>query len=308
MSRYSERGEVFVGKLVRDIVITVFTVSFIWGGFFTVPEGHVGIVKRFSEAKEQVGPGLNWKLPYMDSVEEMEVRTRKNFENNIPVATAEQMSSSAAISVNWTVVTPEAINVFRNYGGLEQFENRILDPRIRSGAKDAIAKYTAEEIIRNRNVVIGKIQSNITESMTGLPIVIDSIQLEDIAFPNTYTEAIEAKQVALQESIKEKHKLEKQRLVAQQQVNTAEAEKEAAMQRADGVAYQRVTEAKAEAEAITMVGEAEASKVKAITEALNANPEYVELVKAQQWDGQMPRWMTGDSANMLMSVGTKEIK
>ena len=47
---------------------------------YTVEEGHVGIVKRFSKAIAQVDPGLHVKVPFVDTIEAMEVRQRKNTE------------------------------------------------------------------------------------------------------------------------------------------------------------------------------------------------------------------------------------
>ena len=289
-------------KIAQDVILGIFLFSVVWSGFYTVEEGHIGVVKRFSEAKEQVTPGLHWKISFVDSVEGMEVRTRKNVESNIPVATSEQMPSTAVISVNWTVNKSEAIDIFRQYGGLDQFENRILDPKIKSGAKDAIAKYTAEEIIRNRNVVINNIQASIMESMDGYPVTINSIQLEDIRFPATYTGAIEAKQVALQESIKEEHKLERQRLEAQRQVNTANAEKESRMAKADGVAYQLKVEAAGEADAIRLVGKAEADKIEAMAKALATNPDVIQLEQVKRWQGNVPRVTMGENQSILWGM------
>ena len=63
---------------------------------YTVNEGHIGIVKRFSEAKEQVNPGLHFKVPFIDSVEEIEVRTRKN-EERMASSTKEQMPVTISV-------------------------------------------------------------------------------------------------------------------------------------------------------------------------------------------------------------------
>jgi len=263
-------------------------------------------VKRFSEAKYQVEPGLHFKAPIVDSLESMEVRTRKNVEEHIPVATAEQMPSHATVSVNWTVNRAEAIDIFKQYGGLDQFESRILDPKIKSGSKEAISKHTAEEIIRNRNVVITKIQDAIITAMEPYPIVINSVQLENITFPMTYTNAIEAKQVALQEAVKEEHKLERQRLEAQRQVNTAEAEKQSRMKAADGVAYQTETEAKAEAEAIRLIGIANAGKIQAMATALATNPQVIEYEQVKRWQGNVPTTVMGNGQSIMWQMkGTK---
>ena len=295
-----------VGAIVRDTVLGLAVAATLLSSIYTVEEGHVAVVKRFSEAKYQVEPGLHFKAPIVDSLETMEVRTRKNVEENIPVATAEQMPSHATVSVNWTVNRAEAIDIFKQYGGLDQFESRILDPKIKSGSKEAISKHTAEEIIRNRNVVITKIQDAIITAMEPYPIVINSVQLENITFPITYTEAIEAKQVALQEAVKEEHKLERQRLEAQRQVNTAEAEKQSRMKAADGVAYQTETEAKAEAEAIRLIGIANAGKIQAMATALATNPQVIEYEQVKRWQGNVPTTVMGNGQSIMWQMkGTK---
>lgn len=295
-----------VGAIVRDTVLGLAVAATLLSSIYTVEEGHVAVVKRFSEAKYQVEPGLHFKAPIVDSLETMEVRTRKNVEENIPVATAEQMPSHATVSVNWTVNRAEAIDIFKQYGGLDQFESRILDPKIKSGSKEAISKHTAEEIIRNRNVVITKIQDAIITAMEPYPIVINSVQLENITFPMTYTNAIEAKQVALQEAVKEEHKLERQRLEAQRQVNTAEAEKQSRMKAADGVAYQTETEAKAEAEAIRLIGIANAGKIQAMATALATNPQVIEYEQVKRWQGNVPTTVMGDGQSIMWQMkGTK---
>ena len=295
-----------VGAIVRDTVLGLAVAATLLSSIYTVEEGHVAVVKRFSEAKYQVEPGLHFKAPIVDSLESMEVRTRKNVEENIPVATAEQMPSHATVSVNWTVNRAEAIDIFKQYGGLDQFESRILDPKIKSGSKEAISKHTAEEIIRNRNVVITKIQDAIITAMEPYPIVINSVQLENITFPMTYTNAIEAKQVALQEAVKEEHKLERQRLEAQRQVNTAEAEKQSRMKAADGVAYQTETEAKAEAEAIRLIGIANAGKIQAMATALATNPQVIEYEQVKRWQGNVPTTVMGNGQSIMWQMkGTK---
>ena len=295
-----------VGAIVRDTVLGLAVAATLLSSIYTVEEGHVAVVKRFSEAKYQVEPGLHFKAPIVDSLETMEVRTRKNVEEHIPVATAEQMPSHATVSVNWTVNRAEAIDIFKQYGGLDQFESRILDPKIKSGSKEAISKHTAEEIIRNRNVVITKIQDAIITAMEPYPIVINSVQLENITFPMTYTNAIEAKQVALQEAVKEEHKLERQRLEAQRQVNTAEAEKQSRMKAADGVAYQTETEAKAEAEAIRLIGIANAGKIQAMATALATNPQVIEYEQVKRWQGNVPTTVMGNGQSIMWQMkGTK---
>lgn len=149
-------------------------VAVLFSSVYTVNEGHIGIVKRFSEAKEQVNPGLHSKVPFIDGVEEIEVRTRKN-EEKMASSTKEQMPVTVVVSVNWTVDKSAALELFRQYGGLTQFESRILDPRFRSATKDVIPRYDAERLIQDRASAIQAIEAAFIEEMSEFPVTVDNI-------------------------------------------------------------------------------------------------------------------------------------
>lgn len=268
-------------------------VAIVMMSWYTVAEGHVGIVKRWSEAKFQVGPGLHFKLPIADTVEHIEVRQRKNVEK-LAAATSNQLPATATVSINWTANKTSAMDLFVSYGGLDQFEERILDPKLRSASKAAISKYTASEIIREREKVVSTIMDNMVAALEGFPITVNSPQLEDITLPPAYMESVQAKERAREDAIREKHNLERQRLESLRAVNTAEANAKAVRLAADAQAYQLITTSRAEAEASGVVNR-----------ALAQSPHYIELVKAKAWDGKLPVTMLGSGANTLLSLPLK---
>ena len=102
------------------------------------------------------------------------------------------------------------------------------------------------------------------------------------------------------------HRLERQKLEAQQQVNTAFAQRDAAKAQADGKAYAIKAEAQAEAEAIKLKGLAEAESIHKKVEALKGSKEMVEYVRAQQWNGQMPTTIMGADQNVLWNLDEKK--
>ena len=260
---------------------------------YTVNEGHIGIVKRFSEAKEQVNPGLHFKVPFIDSVEEIEVRTRKN-EERMASSTKEQMPVTVSVSVNWTVDKTAALELFRQYGGLSQFESRILDPRFRSATKDVIPRFDAEKLIQDRASAIQAIEANLIEEMKEFPVTVDNIQIENIQLPAKYLTSIETKQTEKNLAAAEEHKLARQNLEAQRDVNTAKA-------RADGIRAVAI----AEAEAIRIKGLAEAEAITAKAKALGNNPLIVKLTEAQTWDGKLPATMLGGQNMPILDLRVK---
>jgi len=272
-------------QTVTAIVLTIT----IFGTIYTVEEGHVGVVKHFSEAKMQVSPGLHFKIPLVETVEEIEVRARKNVEK-LSAATAEQMPVTTEVSVNWTVEVTQALDLYKRYGGLQQFENRILDPRLRSASKTAISKYTAEALIKDRQVAIADIATRLTKAMEGFPVTLDSVQIENIALPPAYLKSIEAKQTAKNLADAEQFKLDRQNLEAQRDVNI----KKATAQGIELVSIQK-------AAAIEREGIAEAQAIKAKAAALKSNPLIVQLTHEQQWNGSLLTTSFG-GANVLVET------
>jgi regulator of protease activity HflC (stomatin/prohibitin superfamily) len=278
---------------VKTVVSVVVGLILLMGSIYTVNEGHIGIVKRFSEAKEQVNPGLHFKVPFIDSVEEIEVRTRKN-EEKMASSTKEQMPVTVSVSVNWTVDKTAALELFRQYGGLSQFESRILDPRFRSATKDVIPRFDAEKLIQDRASAIQAIEANLIEEMKDFPVTVDNIQIENIQLPAKYLTSIETKQTEKNLAAAEEHKLARQNLEAQRDVNTAKA-------KADGIKLVAI----AEAESIRIKGLAEAEAITAKAKALGDNPLIVKLTEAQNWDGKLPSTMLGGQNMPILDLRTK---
>lgn len=300
-------------KLVYKYSIFAFigliVLMFALGSFYTVPERHVGIVKRFGEAIDQTNPGIHYKIPMFDSIELMEIGIRK-YEITMPVATISkgqaeaelQLPSHVTIAANWNIPEKNALEIFRTYGGLEQFEDRVLDPRVIRSTKAEFSKHSIEHIISNRESIRVKIADPLRVDLSQRNVTLSDFSIKDIKFNAGIQKAILQKQQAKLEAEKEKHTLEQQNLTAQQQVNTANAERDSKKSIADGNAYKIRTEAKAEADAIRLKGEAEAAAIKAKAAALKNNPLIVDLTHQQQWNGQYPSTMMGEGSNILWNM------
>ena len=244
-------------------------VVFAGTSFTIVEEGHVGIVKRWGKAVVQLEPGFHFKFPVAETIEEIEVRQRRNVEE-LRAATGNQLPITASVSINWTVNRESAMDLFIAYGGLDQFETRILDPKLRSAAKAALSKFPADRLIRNRQDAVAAIMANMTAELESFPVTINSPQIETIELPPRYAEAVLEKERSRENAEREKHVLERQRLIALQAVNSAEANARAKRIEADAEAFRVTTEAAAEAEAIRLV-----------SEELGRSPRYIELARDQ---------------------------
>ena len=271
------------------IIGAIFGLIILFSSWFITKEGHVDVVKRFGKAIYVAQPGLNFKIPLIDTTDTIEIRTRKNVED-MSAATAEQMPVNAVVSMNWSANPETILDLYKAYGSLEQFEFRVIDPKFRAITKESIAKFTAEETINKRDQVEQRLRDYLTTATQDLPIKISSLNIENIELPKNYLQSIEVKQTEKNLADAEVFKLEKQNLEAQRAVNTANADAQSITLRA-----------KAEADAIKLKGEAEAKAIEAKSKALQGNPLIVQLTQAQQWDGKLPT-ITGTSANLFMGM------
>ena len=272
------------------IIGAIFGLIVLFSSWFITKEGHVDVVKRFGKAISVAQPGLNFKIPLIDTTDTIEIRTRKNMEE-MSAATAEQMPVSATVSMNWSANQETILELYKAYGSLEQFEFRVIDPKFRAITKESIAKFTAEETINKRDQVEQRLRDYLTTATQDLPIKISSLNIENIELPKNYLQSIEVKQTEKNLADAEVFKLEKQNLEAQRAVNTANADAQSITLRA-----------KAEADAIKLKGEAEAKAIEAKSKALQGNPLIVQLTQAQQWDGKLPTHMMGEGSNFLLDM------
>lgn len=289
-------------SLKRYIILGIggiFALSVVFSAAYIVPEGHVAVVKHLGKADRQAGPGLQFKVPFFETTEQFEVRERKNVEE-MAAATADQLPVTATVSVNWTVNKAAAKELYVKYGGLDQFESRVLDPRLRSATKAGIAKFSAAQLIRERMLVIAEIQKQIVAQTEGLPIHISNTQLENVVLPPIYMTAILAKEKAREDAKTEQHTLDKQKLVAQQKVQTAEAERDAVMAAADGEAYKLRTIADAESYRVKTEYTGRSEGVALLKAQLT--PEYIAYLRAQQWNGVLPQTMLGGTAGTFLTL------
>jgi regulator of protease activity HflC (stomatin/prohibitin superfamily) len=279
------------------IILVIAILLTVWLGIYRIDAGHVGIVKRFGNVIAVVDPGLHVKMPYADTVEEMEVRERA-FSMKLEAASQDPLELPITVTVNWLVKREKVKDLYIQFGSLQQFERRIIQPRLNDAVKGVTSGYTVNDLLRKRTEYRDISQKAFADRMPD-DIQITGFSIVNIGFPPEYTKAIRDKQVAREQAETEKYVLDRQRLTTTQVTQTAMAQRDADKARADGRAYEIKVQGQAQADAIRIMGE-----------ALAKHPLVVEYKKVERWGGQFPTtFMGGDAgARTLWSLpgsGTK---
>jgi regulator of protease activity HflC (stomatin/prohibitin superfamily) len=273
------------------LAIAVLVLVTVWLGIYRIDAGHVGIVKRFGNVIDVVDPGLHIKMPWADTVEEMEVRERA-FSMNLEAASQDPLEIPIQVTVNWLVKRDHVKDLYVQFGSLDQFEKRIILPRLNDAVKGVTSAYTVNDLLRKRTEYRDRSMETFSRRMPD-DVQITGFSVVNIGFPPEYTKAIRDKQVAREQAETEKFVLERQRLTSTQVTQSAEAQRDADKARADGRAYE-----------IKVQGEAQADAIKVMGAALAQNPLVVEYRKVEKWGGTFPTtFMGGDAgANTLWTM------
>jgi regulator of protease activity HflC (stomatin/prohibitin superfamily) len=273
------------------LALAVIALLVVWLGVYRIDAGHVGIVKRFGNVIDVVDPGLHYKLPYADTVEEMEVRERA-FSMDLEAASQDPLELPIKVTVNWLVKRAQVKDLYVQFGSLDQFEKRIILPRLNDAVKGVTSRYIVNDLLRKR-VEYRDLSMKVFEERMPEDVQITGFSIVNIGFPPEYTKAIRDKQVAREQAETEKFVLDRQRLTTAQVTQSAEAQRDADKARADGRAYE-----------IKVQGEAQADAIRIMGAALAQNPLVVEYKKVERWGGTFPTtFMGGDAgANTLWSL------
>jgi regulator of protease activity HflC (stomatin/prohibitin superfamily) len=278
-----------VGSTIAGVVgIAALTV--LGGSWYTVGEGYRGVQLRNGAVVGTAEPGLGFKMPIIDSVVDISVQSQARSYENVQTYSKDQQTASLMISVNYRLPSDQVEAIYAEYGGAEGVVNRLLDRQVPQAVKNVFGRFNAVTAINERGRLVNEVSTALMESVKG-PIIIESVQIENIDFDDGYERAIAARMEAEVEVQKVKQNAEREKITAEITVIQAQA-----------AADSKLAEAKAAAEATRIQGEAEAAAIKAKSEALKDNAGLIALIQAERWNGALPTTMIPDSTVPFMDV------
>ena len=272
------------------------------GMFAVVPTGHTGILTTFGRVEDTtLEAGLHFKLPVQEVVV-MDNRTQKSVVD-LSCFSSDIQEVSVRYSINYQIQKTDAQNIYKTIG--ENYYDVVMQPRIEVAVRSVIAKYTAETLIENRDVLSSQITAILLDELSVYNIDVVNTAIEDMDFSDVFTQAVEAKQVAQQELLKaqteQEQKTMEEQAAADRQVITAEANAEVVKIQAE--AEKEVLQI--QADAAEYAGQKDAAVNKALAESLT--DVLLEYYAIKQWDGKMPEFIAGmdDQGILALIYGLK---
>jgi len=253
----------FGGKIARIIGVLVIVISIIAGAFTAIPAGHRGVVIRFNAVTGTVlEEGLQVKLPFLDSVIMMDVRTNL-YEVGAASASYDLQDVSTTIALNWRLDPTKTAEIYKTLG--MEYIARIAAPAVQEVIKQVTARHPAEDLILKRESVRDEIADLLSVRLLERGIITEAVSITEFQFSATFVAAIEAKVSAEQAVWEARNKLERVKVEAEQR----EAE-------AKGEAAARIARAEGEAEYIRVVTDAQVAANNAIAETLT--PQVLQYI------------------------------
>ena len=237
----------WAGAVLGAIILLVL----IFSGIYSISPGYRGV------------NGVGFKWPFISSMIEMDVRTRKMTEKT---ATYTSDVQTAELEYTFTYdLNPESVHILYETVG-QDYEAKKLIPVLNDVLKDVIGRWQAQDLVANRDKARVDIVAGLQNRLDKRFFQNITFQFINIDYSEKFEGAIEDKVIAEQK--------------AQEAVNNTKRIKEEA--------EQKVISAKAEAEAMEIK-----------SEALSKNKGLTEYEAVQKWDGKLPQYMLGGATPFI---------
>ena len=240
------RGNSDMGTIVLILMIFaafIVLLAFL-GSFFTVQTAEAAVVTRFGQFLRSAGPGLNFKLPFIEAIQgrvslrveqivlTMETKTRDNVFVTIPISVQTQVRPEKIYEAFYSLADPTA--QIRAY-----VEQVVLGH---------VPGMTLDEVFASQTSIAQAVKQELDTDMAGFGFRIVNVLVTDI-IPDTKVKA------------------------AMNDINAAQREQVAANARGEAEKILVVKKAEAEAESKALQGQGIANQRKAIIEGLSTSIE-----------------------------------
>lgn len=270
-----EEGKLIV-KAVAGILGALIVIVLLFSTFGTIGAGERGVKTRLGAVVGVVQPGFYVKVPFLEHVTKMDVRTQSlvaTQDKPLSAASNDLQDTKLAVVVNYHIDPTTVDNIYQQYGDAHKYYESVVDPLIEATIKATASQYTAADQIQKRQEMSSASLTALQQAFTGKNVQIEKADITNIQFSDAFTQAIEAKVTAVQNAEAAKNKLEQVKAEAEQTIAKAQADAEAI---------------KIQAQAINSQG----------------GRDFVNMKAIEKWDGHLPQQMIPNSAVPFLNVNT----
>ena len=191
-------------------------------GMTVIEDGEVGVKADFGHISDVAqGPGWHWFLPMVSWIETWNVKTQE-IKEMAQVPSSEGLISQLDVSVIYNVPSDQAVMVRKTIGA--NYRTTILEPYIREAIRNVVSGYAVKALFSDegRKAIGENILAFLKSKLDQRGIFVQDVLLRDVRLPPTFSQSIESKLKAEQESFQKEFELTKAKKDAEIEVARAE--------------------------------------------------------------------------------------
>lgn len=280
-----------IGWLIGVALVACIAVVAAMSSYTSVNQQDRGVVLRNGKLVGVAEPGPNWFMPFVTDVIEIKVTGQSKSYPKLQAYSRDQQVATMNVSVSFAVPPGKVTELYSQFGSIDNLVSRGLDRQVPQAMENVFGQYNAITAVQQRTKLVADLNAAVKASLEQYPITVESVQLENVSFSDDYDAAVAARMQAEVEVARKKQELETAKVTAQIAVTNAQA-----------AADSQLAQATAAAKATRLQGEADAAAIKAKSDALNSNPQLVQLAAVDKWNGVLPVQMVPGSTVPFVSL------
>ena len=285
----------------------------LFDSFFTIDQTELGNVRRFGTVvypqNQPLGPGLHFKLPFVDKVDRLRVTLQTLHIPPFDVLTVDNQRVSIEENFNYTIGPAQAYHVMYEVGraGNTDIEDQLI-PVTHDRTARVFAVQNMVNVNLNRESIQAQVEKDITASAESLfGITAHSLQIAGIRPSENFMRSIDEATMAKNGAIAAENQLRTKQFEAQQVAATAKGAADAAIEQARGQAESTKVNAEANKQKLELEGAGLKANLEAQMAPFGGPDKYVQYLQAKaalNWNGQTPQIMTsgGNSPNLILPL------
>ncbi len=262
-------------------IVAVLVAIIALGAFTRVDAGEACVVRRFGDVRRTLSPGLHLKIPFAENtvcfstrslvyevVDESGGSNADYVDYLVDGVTVDGQPLSITYTVRFRVAPEQVEYVYSNIArDMNQLTERVVKFHSRAEVRQVVNTKTAEQLyLGGLDSVSVEIEDILRPLFEESGVTLDFFEIKRPNFSDEYEQAIEDKQIAIEQADRKKNEIQ----VAQQEAERLKTE----------------AQGQADAQVIRAQGDADSLKIRA--EAYNENPilvtiEYYEALQQVSW-------------------------
>ncbi len=269
----ASRGQKVRGMTLWILILSIAAVvmtSISAGLVFIQPDQRAVVISAIAPKgyrEEPLQPGLNWIIPYFESVERYSI-ARQTYtmsiapqegqvigDDSVTARTSDGQEIFVDASVIYAIDPQQVVEVHINWQ--RRYTNELVRPLARGIIRDAVSQYGVQQVYSTQRVqMTQQIEDEMVRKFAENGLNMLDFVLRNITFSPEYAASVEQKQIAEQQAQQAAFVVEQRKQEAEQARQVAQGRADAAVIEAEGQAEARIIEANAEAQALEVIAAA----------------------------------------------------